>query len=79
MRPTAGLGQIADLQFAEREDALTLGAAIANQAQPGLPDVPRPSSNMLGKMTALISPAELLEGDISRHFPLMAQYQRVTF
>jgi len=34
---------------------------------------------MLGSMTEPTSTAELLKGDLSRHSPMMAQYQRVTY
>lgn len=78
VRPTAGLDKTADIQWAAREDALTPGS-IAHQPLPASPDLPRPSPNMFAYMTEPTSTAELLTGDLSRHSPLMAQYQRVTF
>ena len=43
------------------------------------PGAARPSPKMLGSMNEPTSTAELLKGDLARHSPMMAQYQRVTF
>ena len=43
------------------------------------PGAQRPSPNIRDSMNEPTSTANLLKGDLSRHSPVMAQYQRVTF